>query len=445
MVFYTQGGGRDKLNTVAGNQPTVYMMLPMEVISSSQQIPVVKVNDLSMIPSAQQVRQAISNLYKKQEAAPDQFNYVKFPFGVLDYDGLQKIQEYHEHKLERKLQGEEREWLRGCELLCRNTGIDIAKIKQFFEAQVWNKSNARLCGRNFVEKRWISDSDMEVLFDIANKQHNDTICFVSGPNKHLYAFSQLQKKLETTTRNGIKIKRVLIALHVGSKDNGTTFVSHGSMQGNHWSLLAINVENRSAYYGDSLRWPVPQNLISALEENLRVLECKLGIDIHSCVQDIITIHQPCGGTHTCPEQGTSFYPLQTCSNVCGIIVMSMVAVMANSWEEWCKWTSLTAPEVLQNPSLHSTYLRINTLSWIVENKIDAATLNKFPSSSIKKVDSMPATLKCTPVQVNTGDILCRNNLPVIENSKPKTNAITGETWSDADDFIPPKKATKQDF
>ena len=216
------------------------------------------------------------------------------------------------------------------------------------------------------------------------------------------------------------------------------------MQGNHWSLLAINVENKSAYDGDSLRWPVPQNLISALEENFRVLECKLGIDIHSCVQDIITIHQPCGGTHTCPEQGTSFYPLQTCSNVCGIIVMSMVAVMANSWEEWCKWTSLTAPEVLQNPSLHSTYLRINTLSWIVENKIDAATLNKFPSSSIKKVDSMPATLKCTPVQVNTGDILCRNNLPVIENSKPKTNAITGETWND-DDFIPPKKATKQDF
>ena len=93
----------------------------------------------------------------------------------MDYDGLQKIQEYHEHKLERKLQGEEREWLRGCELLCRNTGIDIAKIKQFFEAQVWNKSNARLCGKNFVEKRWISDSDMEVVFDIANKQHSDTI------------------------------------------------------------------------------------------------------------------------------------------------------------------------------------------------------------------------------------------------------------------------------
>ena len=32
-----QGGGKDKLNTVTSNQPTVYMFLPMEVISSPQQ------------------------------------------------------------------------------------------------------------------------------------------------------------------------------------------------------------------------------------------------------------------------------------------------------------------------------------------------------------------------------------------------------------------------
>ena len=64
-VLYMQGGGKDKLNTVTSNQPTVYMFLPMEVILSPQQIPVVQVDDLTMIPSAQQVCQAISNLYKK--------------------------------------------------------------------------------------------------------------------------------------------------------------------------------------------------------------------------------------------------------------------------------------------------------------------------------------------------------------------------------------------
>ena len=50
-------------------------------------------------------------------------------------------------------------------------------------------------------KRWISDSDMDTLLDIANKQYNDTICFASKPNKHLHAFSQIQTKLETIIRN----------------------------------------------------------------------------------------------------------------------------------------------------------------------------------------------------------------------------------------------------
>ena len=90
-------------------------------------------------------------------------------------------------------------------------------------------------------------------------------------------FMQIQTKLETILRNGIKVERILITLHVGREDNGTTFISNGSMQGNHWSLLAIDVENKSAYYGDSLGWPVPYNLISVLEENLHMLECKLGI------------------------------------------------------------------------------------------------------------------------------------------------------------------------
>ena len=124
----------------------------------------------------------------------DQFIYVKFPFGILDYDGLQEIREYHEQKLKRKIEGEEKEWLKGCESLCSRIGIDIAKIKQFFEARLWDKPNERVCGRNFVGNRWISDSDMDALLDIANKQYSDTICFASKPNKQLCAFSQIHKK-----------------------------------------------------------------------------------------------------------------------------------------------------------------------------------------------------------------------------------------------------------
>ena len=111
-------------------------------------------------------------------------------------------------------------------------------------------------------KRWISDSDMDTLLDIANKQYNDTICFASKPNKYLHAFSQIQTKLETTIRNGVEVKRILIALHVGSKDNGTT----------------------------------SYNLISALEENLSMLDYKLGTDIHRYCPFPSSCLFPCGKT-----------------------------------------------------------------------------------------------------------------------------------------------------
>ena len=428
----------------------------MEVITSPRQIPVVQVSDLAIIPSAEQVRQAICNLYKNQEAVPHQFSYVKFPFGILDYDGLKKIQEYHEQQLRRKMESEDKEWLIRCESFCN--GINIAKIKQFFEQQVWNKSNKQVCGRNFVGKRWILDSDMDRLLDIANKQYNDTICFASKPSKHLCAFSQIQTKLENILSKGIKTRRILIALHVGRQEDGTTFISNGSLQGNHWSLLAIDVENKSAYYGDSLGWSVPYNLISALEENLHMLECKLGIDIHSCLQDIITIN----GKHKCLEQCTHFYPLQSCSNICGIIVMCMIAIMTESWEDWCKWNHLAEPEFLLNPSLHGNYLRINALSWVVEEKIDIDTLNKFPSNDGNlKLQSFQATPKnntyvhvnVTGNQTSAGD-MHNEEVPAIENSKPtnSNNNMTSankntynsktEILSD-DDFIPQKRETKQ--
>ena len=161
---------------------------------------------------------------------------------------------------------------------------------------------------------------------------------------------------------------------VGNEDNGTTFMVQC-----HWSLLSIDVENKSAYYGDSLGWPAPYNLISV---HLHMLECKLGINIHGCLQDIITIHQPHGDNYKHPEQCTHFKHVRTSV----ALVMCMVAV------DWCKWNNLTAP---QFPSLHGKYQIL-----YLEEKIDVATLNKFRLNhdmikfTPKKVDSMPVTPKC---------------------------------------------------
>ena len=61
---------------------------------------------------------------------------------------------------------------------------------------------------------------------------------------------------------------------------------------------------------DSLAWPVPHNLISELEDNLLMLEGKLGIDIHSCVQDNY-YHHSSTLSYRHLDQCTHLYPLQT--------------------------------------------------------------------------------------------------------------------------------------
>ena len=73
------------------------MFLPMEVVTMPQRIKVVEFGSLIEIPCELQVRQAISNLRKQQSDYPDKFSYIKFPFGIIGYDGLDMLLKYHEY------------------------------------------------------------------------------------------------------------------------------------------------------------------------------------------------------------------------------------------------------------------------------------------------------------------------------------------------------------
>ena len=162
------------------------------------------------------------------------------------------------------MKGEEVQWLRRCEMLCGDLDIDIAMMKECFETRVWNKTTHthQAYVRNFVGRHWISDSEMDRLLDVTNRQYSDTICFAAKPNKLLCAFSQIQTNLESALGCGTRIKRILVAVHVGSEGNGKTCVSNGSKQGNHWCLLIIDLENKGAHYG--ILWDATYLTISSL-------------------------------------------------------------------------------------------------------------------------------------------------------------------------------------
>ena len=132
--------------------------------------------------------------------------------------------------------------------------------------------------------------------------------------------------------NGINISKVIVAVNVGCDDNGTYYVSDEKQQGVHWALLALDLKKHRIYYGDSLGWPLPSNLSNTVGSNLKRMEEDLGINIMTSLENTTVINKLSDAGFISSDSCKLFYPLQSCSNVCGVIVVCMVAVLCDHWE-----------------------------------------------------------------------------------------------------------------
>ena len=184
------------------------MYLPAEVAVLQRATVVKEVRDIHALPCEEQCRKILSELCKTQEKHPNKYCYVKFPFGYIGYSGLKELLSVHESRSAKRCVQEEREWLETFEAglpspLCNSI---LARIKNFIEADVWNGTGSEKSKllRNLVGKRWISDDSISKVFDILNKQHDDTICFVAKP--HGFCCSSLQDKIRATKSKEAKVK-----------------------------------------------------------------------------------------------------------------------------------------------------------------------------------------------------------------------------------------------
>ena len=85
-------------------------------------------------------------------------------------------------------------------------------------------------------------------------------------------------------------------------------------------MLVIDLKNGVTYYGDSLGWPLPSNLTNTVGSNLKRMEGDLGINIMSALNKVVIINKLSCDTSNDSDSGMWFYPLQTCSDVCGVYV-----------------------------------------------------------------------------------------------------------------------------
>ena len=98
---------------------------------------IVDVGSLAEIPTELQVRQAISELYKKREEFSDKYSYIRFSFGMIDYDGLSRLLTYHEYITLKGEIAEEKLWLQQSKQDCEGLGVNIDQINQYFKNHLW--------------------------------------------------------------------------------------------------------------------------------------------------------------------------------------------------------------------------------------------------------------------------------------------------------------------
>ena len=104
-----------------------------------------------------------------------------------------------------------------------------------FVTHVWGKlSNKGNAVRNLVGKRWMTDN--EVVFNMLNaRQHSDFFF----PTSHVDTYVQLSRTNYRMHQNTLESS---IALNVGCKKDGTSYISTPENQGMHWSLLILDIK-----------------------------------------------------------------------------------------------------------------------------------------------------------------------------------------------------------
>ena len=91
------------------------------------------------------------------------------------------LQKYHNYIQIKKKISEEKAWLKESEKACAVLGINIKNIHQYFQSHVWSGNDSCASIRYLVGKRWLSDYEIDKVFNVVNEVYDNTIGFVCKP------------------------------------------------------------------------------------------------------------------------------------------------------------------------------------------------------------------------------------------------------------------------
>ena len=126
-------------------------------------------------------------------------------------------------------------------------------------------------------------------------------------------------------------------------------------QGNHFATTVVDFESKQIFYGDSLGWSAPPELISFVEK------CTSALSENISDFEFIYCHKPSDTFgHVCSQGCSKNFPFQRDGNICGIVAMIVLATAALTKKLYSAITEKGNNVdncYLANPTRYARYLR----------------------------------------------------------------------------------------
>ena len=225
--------------------------------------------------------------------------------------------------------------------------------------------------------RWLNLAIMQGFVDLFNDNHSETATFILND---LLAFNKENVQKESRFC-GKQIRFFTFIINVGG-DIKETFVASAEEPGLHWTLLYVDTIKNKWFYCDTLGWAVPKELKSTVNAVLEALSTELPL-VRKPAQGRFLAHKPQSisrGSHQCMNTCFKNVPLQTCGNICGVIVAVMAAISCIDPILWrfgfldSKSTLPSQISWLKKPTSHSCYLRRVLIHWLIAKDVDLRLL-----------------------------------------------------------------------
>ena len=167
---------------------------------------------------------------------------------------------------------------------------------------------------------------------------------------------------------------LVFILNVRRSEDGVT-IRDESHSATHFTLCYVNTLTNTVLYADSLGWHIPKEL---QETVTFYYQC---IYEHNMPDfDVMYCHKPSSlsdeNVHKCCRQCVTYYPLQTCQAICGVVVIivTSIACLDNNLFLFLtthqRYSNYSFISFLHDPTEYSKYLRYVLATWLGDQRID---------------------------------------------------------------------------